>query len=171
MEDEFSGLVEMHSSEIFRYLWRMTYHSQDAEDCLQETFFKAYRAYPRLTPDSNHRAWLYRIATNTARSLLKKNTRQNRLMQEWGPALQQEDSEPKDRFVERETIELVLTEVDALPAKQKASLILRKYHDLSYAEIGEITDASPDAARANAYLALKTLRLRLRDEALEKVTQ
>lgn len=73
----FETLVDEYGKEIFGYLWRMLYDTHDAEDCLQETFLKAFRVYTRTRPDSNYRAWLYKIATNTARTfaLKRKNKR------------------------------------------------------------------------------------------------
>ncbi|HJS29118.1 MAG TPA: RNA polymerase sigma factor, partial [Anaerolineales bacterium] len=63
---EFDSLVQAYSPEIFAYLWRIFQDKQRAEDCLQDTFLKAYTAYDRFNWPGYPRAWLYRIATNTA---------------------------------------------------------------------------------------------------------
>ena len=61
---DFGELVDMHQTEILRYLRRLTGNPTAAEDLFQDTFLRASRGFTRLRPGSNHRAWLYRIATN-----------------------------------------------------------------------------------------------------------
>ena len=68
---KFDILVDAHAAEIYRYLWRMLQKEQEAEDCLQGAFLKAYLAYDRLDGTANYRAWLYRIAGDTARTRLR----------------------------------------------------------------------------------------------------
>jgi RNA polymerase sigma-70 factor (ECF subfamily) len=58
-------LIERHRGELVGYLARMLGDRQEAEDACQEAFVRAHRAFGRLGPDANSRAWLYRIATNT----------------------------------------------------------------------------------------------------------
>src|SRR5207245_9744906 len=57
-------LTERHRGEIVGYLVRLLGDRQEAEDACQEAFIRAHRAFDRLGPDANCRAWLYRIATN-----------------------------------------------------------------------------------------------------------
>src|SRR5688500_5830899 len=61
----FDDLLTRHQTEIFRYCLQMTRNRADADDLYQETLIKAYRAFGRLDGAANHRAWLYKIATNT----------------------------------------------------------------------------------------------------------
>src|SRR5512147_2842330 len=72
---DFEELVERHSAEIFAYIWRMLRETGDAEDCLQETFLRAFRSYGHVRAGTNYRAWLYKIATNTTRSQWKRRKR------------------------------------------------------------------------------------------------
>src|SRR5260370_21400762 len=60
----FEELMQRHEREIMRYLLRMTGHREDAADLFQETFIRAYRAYPPINPDCVMHPWLYTIATN-----------------------------------------------------------------------------------------------------------
>ncbi len=57
MKPDFDELVERHSAEIFAYIWRMLREAHDAEDCLQETFLRAFRSYGRVRAGTNCRAW------------------------------------------------------------------------------------------------------------------
>src|SRR3990172_623658 len=67
----FSELLESHEKEIYRFLYRMTGNPEDASDLLQETFLRAFKAFPRLPEGANHRAWLYRIAHHQALNLFR----------------------------------------------------------------------------------------------------
>lgn len=153
----FNQLVEAHSREIFHYLYRLMGHTQEAEDALQEAFLRAFRAYDHLDPDANTRAWLYRIAGNTARTQLKRDhrARDNQPLQ-----VNMEDNQPSvlAQVENRERLRSLAEAINRLPHKQRASLILRKYQGLSYAEIGLTMDCTAETARANVYQAVKKLR-------------
>src|SRR5262249_2326092 len=68
-------LAERHRREVLRYLLRLLGDAEEAQDACQQTFLHAHRAFGRLRPDSNVRAWLFRIATNTARSVARSRAR------------------------------------------------------------------------------------------------
>jgi RNA polymerase sigma-70 factor (ECF subfamily) len=150
--EDFNTLVEQYTGEIYSYLWRMLRDPQDAEDVLQETFLRAFKSFPGLRDDSNFRAWLYKIATNAAYTQLKQRTRRESHFAVFIENIQGTNPPP------RELILAVLTAIESLPSKQQASLMLRKYQNLSYPEIGNVLNCSPDSARANVYQALKRLR-------------
>jgi RNA polymerase sigma-70 factor (ECF subfamily) len=153
---DFETLVELHSEELCGYLWRLTGDEADARDALQDTFLRAYRAYERLQDFSNLRAWLYKIATNTART---QNARNHRRQAE--PLLEPVASGEKAvdvQVVERTQLAAVKQAVMELPVRQRAALMMRKYQELEYTEIAAALDCSEDSARANVYQALKKLR-------------
>jgi RNA polymerase sigma-70 factor (ECF subfamily) len=152
---DFDTLMDAHSREIFTYLWRMLRDPQDAEDALQDTFLRAFRGFPHLKDDSNLRAWLYKIATNVAYTLLKKR---NRLASRTTDLTDFNPISASDNHKQRELLEVVLQSVERLPHKQQAALMLRHYQGFSYEEIGETLDCSPGAARANVHQAIKKLR-------------
>src|SRR4029453_4261987 len=74
----FADVVARHRAEILRYLVRLLGDVEDARDACQETMLRAHVAFPRLRPDSNPRAWLFRIATNAARNTGRSRTRRAR---------------------------------------------------------------------------------------------
>ena len=152
---QFQVLVKTYASEIYAYLWRMLQNEQDAEDCLQESFLKAFLAYDRLDGPANHRAWLYRIAGNTARTRLRARLRTGVLLLEDLP-----DSDPpvEQQALNQIQLDEVRNAIEALPYKQRESMILKNYQNLSYEEIGTILDTTVDGARANVYQGMKKLR-------------
>jgi RNA polymerase sigma-70 factor (ECF subfamily) len=159
----FEALVEAHSPELFAYLWRQTRDTQEAEDCLQEAFLRAYRAYPRLESGANCRAWLYAIATNVARTHLRRKRRSAARTADLDPESLQADPDDLDGVDRQRTLAAVAGAVEALPHKQRAALLMRKYQGLGYAEIASALGCSQDAARANVYQALKKGRARFED--------
>ena len=156
--DGFERLVEAHSREIFAYLWRLTRDPQDAEDCLQETFLRAYKAYGRLNGAANQRAWLYRVATNTTFTFLTGRRRDQARAEALDPDRASGGAGPSETVALQETLEEVARAVERLPARQRAALVMRKYQELEYPEIAQALDCSEGAARANVYQAIRRLR-------------
>ncbi len=160
----FEELVAKHSSEIYAYLWRLMGSPEDAEDCLQDAFLRAYRAYPELvsrpkTARTNHRAWLYKIAGNAARTQLRRRSREAQRTSDLMETIASRDTPVPDQVQERLSLQQVRRAVDELPYKQRSALLLRKYQGLSYEEIAAALDSTPESARANVYQALKKLRV------------
>jgi RNA polymerase sigma-70 factor (ECF subfamily) len=155
---DFDSVVEIYGSEIFAYLWRFLNGHEDVEDCLQEVFLRAFRAYGRLDHEANVRAWLYKIATNTAISLRQRRTRREAKE----VMIDMEILSGKPPLIEqvelKEQLGRVIGSIERLPDKQRSALIMRKYQECSYTEIASILECSEEAARANVYQALKKLR-------------
>lgn len=168
MTPDFESLIQTHSAAVFGYLWRLLRDEADAEDCLQETYLRAFRAYPRLRAagHTNPTAWLYRIATNTARTHQRQRARTASRTAEMDPVLAAGGAGTAELAERRETLAAVARAVEALPYQQRAALILRKYQSLSYAEIAATLDCTEAAARANVYQAVRKLRLLIGDGTL-----
>lgn len=157
-QQPFETLVEMHRYEIFAYLWRLIPGDQ-VEDCLQETFLRAFRAYERTAPDSTYRAWLYKIAANVARTA--QSRRQREMARELQNPVAPEQRTLLDSVILSDDLKVVLQAVEALPLQQRAALLMRKYQDVDYKDITVALESSPATARAHVYQALKKLRVRL----------
>jgi RNA polymerase sigma-70 factor (ECF subfamily) len=157
----FTDLVDRYARELLGYLWRMLGDHQEAEDCLQEVFLRAFRAFDRLEEDSNHRAWLYAIATNTARNQRRDRARRQTRERSSEAEGRDDGPTPEGQLVHKELLAAVKAEVDRLSTRQRAALMMRKYHELEYEEIGAALGCSADTARAHVYQALRKLRRRL----------
>jgi RNA polymerase sigma factor (sigma-70 family) len=144
----FETLIEAHASELFRFL-AASVGRDEAEDCLQETFMSALRAYPSLRHGDNLRAWLYTIAQRKATDAVRRRIRR--------PTRELDGIEPA--VVAHETADDGLwVEVRALPPKQRAAVVHRFVFDLAYAEIGERMGTTEEAARQNVHAGLLRLR-------------
>ena len=161
MKPDFEELVERHSAEIFAYLWRMLRETSDAEDCFQETFLRAFRSYVRVRAGTNYRAWLYKIATNTARSQWRQKKRGDAYTIQLDPDRQADEMSTADRVEQKALLRAVAQAVEHLPQQQRAALIMRKYQELSYAEIATVLECTEAAARAHVYQEVKRLREQL----------
>jgi RNA polymerase sigma-70 factor (ECF subfamily) len=117
---------------------------------------RAYRAHRRLRPDSNPRAWLYKIATHTAFNALKRRKRS--AAHHADVDLDHLPSDMNPTYERREQMRAVARAVEALPPKQRAALMLRQFQGLSYAEIASSLGGNEASARANVYQAIKRLR-------------
>jgi RNA polymerase sigma-70 factor (ECF subfamily) len=170
----FEELIDRHHDEIYGYLWRLLNRSgyadsaAEAQDLTQEVFLRAYQAFERLRPNSNHRAWLYKIATNCAYSLLKKSRREtdrtSSLSDEEIPVSTDTKRSLEAQVTRNETIEAIQRLIIALPYKQRAAVVLRHAQGLSYSGIAQALDCSADSARANVYQGLRRLRQELEKE-------
>jgi len=146
----FAVLFEQFHAPILNYLHRMVSDRPLAEDLTQDTFIKAYKALPKTQPDLQFKAWLYRIATNTALSHLRRGK-----IVKFLPFLGERETgdERVERTVTRQTdIETVL---DQLPKHYAAVLLLRHYQGLSLAETAEALDITENAAKLRLFRARK----------------
>ena len=156
----FAELADRHRAEILRYLVRVLGNEADAQDICQDVFLRAQRAFGRLTPESNTRAWLYRIATNGA--LNARRQRARGLARAVDVDL---DTLPAVASADRrDELRMVVRAVRTLPPRQRAALMLRQFHEMSYAEIATAIGGNEATARANVYQAIKKLRAALGDE-------
>lgn len=155
------ALLERHGRELYAYLWRILADKQDAEDCLQDTFLRAVRAFKQTDADWNYRAWLYKIATNVARSHLKRARHDHQPLE---GLVDQNQQDPREAILHKEKLRMVLSAMEQLSFRQRTAIMMRKYDGLAYAEIGEALDCSPESARAHVYQGLKRLRQRVENE-------
>jgi RNA polymerase sigma-70 factor (ECF subfamily) len=154
----FSELLESHEKEIYRYLYRMTGNPDDAKDLLQETFLRAFQAFPRLPETANHRAWLYRITHRQALNLFRsRRTRPTEPLEE-AEALSDANGDPEALSEIRRLARTLAGLIRELTLRQRSALLLKKYEGLSYAEVANVLGTSEESARAHVYQAMKKIR-------------
>jgi RNA polymerase sigma factor (sigma-70 family) len=145
----FQAVIDEHRDDLYRFL-RASVGPVDADDCFQETFIAALRAYPRLRADSNLRGWLFTIAHRKALDSHRGRARRAIPV----ATLPETVAEPLMNGGEPE----LWRAVGELPPKQRAAVLLRFAGDLAYREIAEATNTSEEAARRNVHEGLKKLR-------------
>ena len=145
----FETLIDAHSLELHRFLVGCV-GPTEAEDCLQETFMSALRAYRRLRHSDNLRAWLYTIAQRKATDAVRRMTRRPTRELEGVDPIAPPEPEPMD--------DGIWGSVRGLPTKQRDALVHRFVLDLAYREIGARMGTSEEAARQNVSAGLRRLR-------------
>jgi len=159
----FEQIMRRHEREIMRYLLRASGDREDAADLFQETWLRAYRAYPRLEPDSEVRPWLYAIAVNLCRNRARDGARRAAVIvadDEGNPAADRigkahRSHNESDGYAAVRLRELM----SALPTKQREALQLRYFAGLDYAEIAAALDCSQEGARAHVSQAARKLKI------------
>jgi RNA polymerase sigma-70 factor (ECF subfamily) len=171
-EGAFGELVEPHRRELRVHCYRMLGSFDEAEDLVQETFLRAWRAIGDFQGRSTVRAWLYRIATNACLDALGGRARRvlpHDIDSGGGDiAWLQPFPDPADDVIARETIELAfLAAIQHLPPRQRAALILRDVLGFPAAQTADVLDASVASTNSALQRARATLRERLPERRLD----
>jgi len=148
----FQTVLDEHSAAVMAILHGAV-GRDGAEDCFQETFLAALRAYPKLEEASNLRGWLLTIAHRKAIDHHRARGRNP------VPVAEVAEVAAEDGIPERD--EQLWAAVGALPPKQRAAVALRYGSDLPHSEIAAALGCSPEAARRNLHEGLKRLRKEL----------
>jgi RNA polymerase sigma factor (sigma-70 family) len=149
----FQVLLDEHATDVMAVL-RGAVGRSDADDCFQETFLAALRAYPRLKDDHNLRGWLLTIAHRKAIDHHRATGRRPLPVAEVAETAEADAVEfPRD--------DGIWTVVATLPPKQRAAVALRYACDLPHAEIAAALGCSPAAARRSLHEGMKRLRKEL----------
>jgi RNA polymerase sigma-70 factor (ECF subfamily) len=156
----FEEAVKSMEREIMRFLMRSTGDREDAMDLFQETWLRAYRAYPTLQSEDGLRPWVFRIASNLCRNRARDRMRRGRVIaNESADGAAPADSATNHLNGGPEGALHLKRAISRLPGKQGQALMMRKFAGLEYTEIGTALNCSAESARASVYQALKKLRL------------
>ncbi len=167
----FAELAERHRRELHLHCYRMLASFDDAEDAVQETLLRAWRARDSFDGSALFRAWLYRIATNVCLDALRRRARHPTAVESVGdvPWLQpypdqlldgiaQAPEQPDEVVVERETVSLAfIAALQVLPARQRAALISRDVLGWTAAQTAELLQTSVAAANSALQRARSTM--------------
>jgi RNA polymerase sigma-70 factor, ECF subfamily len=135
-EERFEAEALPHLRSLYGTAFRMTRNAHDAEDLVQETFLRAYRAFDKYTPGSNIRAWLYTILHRARTDAFRRSRRSPRTVElsDEGPAV----PPPQDALAQGG--EDLARALEALPDVFRDAVVLRDVEDFSYQEIARILD-------------------------------
>lgn len=166
----FCDLVEIHRERIYAVACSWLHNSADALDITQEAFLKLYFFLPRWRKRAQLSTWLYRTTVNLCIDLARKKARERK-------GIEKLINEAEVPIVDKsltdgcEAAALVRQEVDRLPPRQKAVIVLRHYRSLSLKEVARILECPLGTVKANLYFAIRSLRARLlRRDALGLVS-
>ena len=142
---------------MYQLCYRFVANHEDASELAQDAFVRAFRSLGKFKEEAQFSTWLHRIAVNVCLNRLALKTYPHSPLRETdAPAGHQEL--PDAAVLRDERTTRVRAAVARLPKKQRATLILRVYHDLPHEEIAQILGSSVGAAKANLSHALVNLR-------------
>jgi RNA polymerase sigma-70 factor (ECF subfamily) len=156
----FDLIVERHRRAVYQLCYRFVGNHEDASDLSQDVFVRAFRGLKNFRHRSSVATWLYRIGVNVclnrvhARTLATEELEETRHVDTAGES-------PADRVLKHERAARVRVAIAKLPRKQRATLILRMYHEMSHQEIADVLGSSVGAVKANFFHALANLKRQL----------
>ena len=161
----FEALVLAHQKTVYNLALRMTRNPEDAQDCAQEAFLKAYRSLSLFRGESGFSSWLYRLTTNVCLDFLRKRSRREEvsLTYEDDDAQSAEIPIPDERFtpeaaLEKKELRQALQEgLETLPPDFRQVLLLREVGGLSYEEIGRELSLEEGTVKSRIFRARKKL--------------
>ena len=174
---DFEKDAMQYAPQLYSAALRMTRNPADAEDVVQETFLKAYRAYDSYSQGTNLKAWLYRILTNTYINKYRKQQRRPsevelgeledlylyKRLGEASGATQSAEADMLDAFVDTDVIEAL----ESLPESFRLPVLLADVDGFSYKEIAEMLDIPIGTVMSRLHRGRKALQKKLWDVAEE----
>jgi RNA polymerase sigma-70 factor (ECF subfamily) len=167
----FDVLVSKYQRRLMRLVSRLVHDPAEAEDVVQETFIKAYRALRHFRGDSAFYTWLYRIGINTAKNFLVTQGRRTPTSTdadaEQAEAFDDGDNlrdinTPESMLASKQIAETVNAAMDLLPLELRTAIVLREIEGLSYEEISDIMACPIGTVRSRIFRAREVIAEKLR---------
>jgi RNA polymerase sigma-70 factor (ECF subfamily) len=169
----FDLLVEKYRRPVIAFMYRSVHNQATAEELAQEVFLRVYRARASYKADAKFSTWLYRIATNLAVNHAR-DTKSERAAatvnldepdEESGSTPDLADSRPtvEQNLLRQERLAAIRNIVMSLPERQRMAVLMHKYQNLDYKEIGRVLNLSESATKSLLFRAYESLRERLKE--------
>ena len=152
----FDALFRRHYETVRRLCARLVDAGDTGDDLAQETFLRVLRHRSTFRGDARFTTWVYRIARNACLEQIARRGRDRRLAERWGREI---STQALDTPQQLGDADLLAAAMRALTAEQREVLILCRFHELPFVEIGEILGCTAGAARVRAHRALAELRV------------
>jgi RNA polymerase sigma-70 factor (ECF subfamily) len=164
----FALLLERHRIPVIHFVYRMVLNQAVAEELAQEVFLRVYRARLSYEPTAKFTTWLFRIAMHLALNCLRdgrveRSQESLDLETQDTAARQVPDRRPtvEQNLVGQVKLAEVRRAIEALPAKQRAAVLMHKYQEMEYSQIARVLNCSESAVKSLLFRAYETLRARL----------
>jgi len=172
--EAFDGLVELYTPQVYNLVLRITDCREEAEDCVQEAFVRAFSGLRKFRSEAAFSTWLYRVAVNVANDAAKRRAREplpasdladsdspdlpdlNRV----GRLTEGRADDPQEVLLENQRRQVILRAIRSLPEHHRTVLVLCDLQGLSYEQIAQITRSRVGTVKSRlnrARLALKDL--------------
>lgn len=159
----FEELVRATHADTYTLAYRLTGNEEDAQDVMQEAYFRAWKGLKRYRGDAAFTTWMYRITANCASSHLSRRTRHRHdsLADDHPLADERVEADPEARLGAAAERERLNTALQSLPADMRSVVVLRDVYDLPHEAIAAELGISEGAAKVRLHRARRKLRERL----------
>lgn len=161
--EAFGELVEQYRDNVYRLAYRMCGNAYDADEAAQEAFVAAWRALPNFRGDAKFSTWLYRLTTNAAIDVMRREKRHQTVGDGEMIELADDADSPQETVERTEQQEAVQKALATLSEEYREVLLLRYMEELDYAEIAEVLQLPSGTVKSRinrAKAALKTALLK-----------
>ena len=157
----FASLVRLFSRDVYGKAFSILKNHQDADDVVQETFIRVFRALPGFRFESSFRTWLITIATRQALNFRERIARDHESLEGPDgtlehPALRVEETQVS-LLLDQEARRLLSEALPKLPRRQKEALTLKLQHDWKYEQIAQQMGTSVGSVKAHIFHAIQNL--------------
>ena len=169
----FDFLLNKYRRPIISFMYRMVHNQAVAEELAQEVFLRVYRSRETYRAEARFSTWLYRIATNLGVNYVRDHKSERTASTvyldepdaESGTTPDVPDSTPgvEAAMLRQERMNSIRDHVMALPERQRTAVLMHKYQDMDYRQIGDVLKLSESATKSLLFRAYQTLRERLKD--------
>lgn len=150
-ERAFDTIVRTQYNALYAHALRRLSQREAAEDAVQDTLLRAYRALPNLDGDLALRAWLHRILTNVCHDEGNRRRRAQGLVDRVSALPEDFVDDPADEAVLYDTVRVMSEALAELPESYREALVLRYVDGLSFREVAEVTGVTEENARARVH--------------------
>ena len=156
--DAFDVIVERHRRAVYLVCYRFVNNHEDASDLAQDAFVRAWRGLKTFKGQSALSTWLHRIAVNVCLNRVSAKTPITEPIDATDHFEDARIEGAQQTMLRAERAVVMRKAIAGLPEKQRATLILRAYHDMSHQQIAEVLGSSVGAVKANFFHALANLK-------------
>jgi RNA polymerase sigma-70 factor, ECF subfamily len=173
----FNQLIVRWERPIYALAYRLLGHDEDARDVCQDTFLRAFRALPGFKGQAKFSSWLYRIALNLCRDWVRRQRRTPIVPAPDGVELTElragaQESEPIEDVLSRQQLSReVAKAMRMLTSEQRAAVILKEYHGLTFQEIADLLGCPLSTVKTRLYQGLSVLRRELERSGVAPAAQ
>ena len=164
--EPFEAIYEQYFTRVYAFLYRMCRDESLAEELTQETFFQAFKSFPKYRGESELFTWLASIAKYTFFGYIKKNKHLSDSVdiELLADNLLDTDNDPEENLQQRETVDAIRRIIAHIPEKYRDVVVLRLYAELPFAQIAESLNISENSAKVIFHRAKKLLSEELKNE-------
>lgn len=166
-DQAFARLVERHQNVVVGTVAKMLGNASEAEDISQQVFLRVWRHAKRYKPDAKFTTYLFTITRNLVFNEVRRRKRRNEVSSDEREEMSHHqvadasERQPDEELARQELCEIVDRAIAALPEQQRLAVVLRRYEQMPYEEIGEVLELSLPAVKSLLFRARTTLRASL----------